>query len=341
MKKDHVYEFYKIFYSSIIFFWPKDQINLLLIIDDEQQEIEYHKKNLLKIVGNRTNYTRVVTNKIVYNDISGHDRQQHIMMWADNFTKSEYIGFVDSDTLFVSRLLPEDLFHFDKPRVQPVFGGPPLNEFWRKTSLSTYLALGFKEKFKGMSYFPVVVKRSHLPFIREHIRKNLNKTTFYEAWRYLLDKKRPYSQFNLMVNVLYQFFHDEYSWHITEETLNWSGPPAEGQVSNISEAGIRKQEIYDPYPRLSIHWSYERLFSQKFASFQEVIQTGHCYGLNSNLLSKYKYCQNINIENDVNLFEWRFETRNFSKRPFVLEAHKSRRTLIHKYNNESVWDPKS
>lgn len=26
----------------------------------------------------------------------GHDRQQHLMFWADNFTTREYVGFVDT-----------------------------------------------------------------------------------------------------------------------------------------------------------------------------------------------------------------------------------------------------
>ena len=33
---------------------------------------------------------------------TGMDRQQWYMFWADNFTRSEYVGFVDADTLFIT-----------------------------------------------------------------------------------------------------------------------------------------------------------------------------------------------------------------------------------------------
>ena len=33
---------------------------------------------------------------------TGLDRQQWYMFWADNFTRSEYVGFVDADTLFIT-----------------------------------------------------------------------------------------------------------------------------------------------------------------------------------------------------------------------------------------------
>ena len=35
----------------------------------------------------------------------GWDRQQWIMFWADNFTDSDYVGFIDTDT---TRELPQE-----------------------------------------------------------------------------------------------------------------------------------------------------------------------------------------------------------------------------------------
>ena len=48
---------------------------------------------------------------------SGYDRQQWTMFWADNYSTSEYIGFVDSDTLFTTYVDVEDLFEQGKPVV--------------------------------------------------------------------------------------------------------------------------------------------------------------------------------------------------------------------------------
>ena len=40
-----------------------------------------------------------------------------MMFWADNYSTSEYIGFVDSDTLFTTYVDVEDLFEQGKPVV--------------------------------------------------------------------------------------------------------------------------------------------------------------------------------------------------------------------------------
>jgi hypothetical protein len=45
----------------------------------------------------------------------GHDRQQRLMFWADNFTTAEYVGFVDTDCVFITYVDREDLFENGKP----------------------------------------------------------------------------------------------------------------------------------------------------------------------------------------------------------------------------------
>lgn len=40
----------------------------------------------------------------------GYDRQQLLMFWADNYTSSEYVGFVDTDCLFITYVDITDLF---------------------------------------------------------------------------------------------------------------------------------------------------------------------------------------------------------------------------------------
>jgi len=316
-------EFSDIFLRTISFFWPKEYINLLIILDEESTELETFKNKINNISTPKTNYTRFALNKLTFPMI-GHDRQQLIQFWADNFTQSEYVGFVDTDTLFVSRVLHEDFFVDDKPRMQPVYGGPPLNEWWSKIPRSTHRALGFKEKFKGMSYFPVVIKLSHLSFIREHIRKHLNKTTFDEAFKDIItDSKSVYSQFNLMLNVLYEFYHDDYVWNIDEQTLNWNGPPIEGQIGSLKEGGIREKEIRSPYPRKAVHFNYE---NELRMSIEEIMEMGRCYGTPLNALNKS--CERFDVENKLNRLEWIFENKIYSERPFVHDVHKARRKVF-------------
>lgn len=41
---------------------------------------------------------------------AGHIRQQYLMFYADNFTSSEFVGFVDTDAFFVTYVDREDIF---------------------------------------------------------------------------------------------------------------------------------------------------------------------------------------------------------------------------------------
>ena len=49
------------------------------------------------------------------------DRQQLMMLWADNFTSSEY-AFVDSDAVFLTAVDREDLFEDGKPVINGRLG---------------------------------------------------------------------------------------------------------------------------------------------------------------------------------------------------------------------------
>ena len=61
---------------------------------------------------------------------SGHDRQQLVMFWADNFTASEYVGFVDTDTLFITQVVERDLFDTTGRPVVIGIVGKPQNDWW-------------------------------------------------------------------------------------------------------------------------------------------------------------------------------------------------------------------
>ena len=90
-------EWKDIFLRTMLLFWPLElsKTSLLLLLDSENQNNEvdtsihaFVKNSLsLKIPGGV---------KIAYNEPSmyysghGHDRQQLIMFWADNFTSAEY-----------------------------------------------------------------------------------------------------------------------------------------------------------------------------------------------------------------------------------------------------------
>ena len=193
-------EFLKFFMRSLFMFWPLTTSNttLRIIFDEEQQttpqfheanssihtllhqlrEIEYSiQPSFLNLtMGARAPY---------YND-RGYDRQQWMMFWADNFTTSEYVGFVDADTLFISYVDREDLFEDGKPVVNGRVGvnkRPP----WSDVPATTLAFTGLEEPMRCMSYFPVIIKTSHLKEIRDfislqHVRLITSETTFESTY---------------------------------------------------------------------------------------------------------------------------------------------------------------
>ena len=89
------------------------------------------------------------------------------------------------------------------------------------------------ETMKCMTYFPVVVKISHLREIRSYISR-LHNRSFDEVFRDIISPEdRSYSQFGIFCTYLFHFHRDDYEWNIMNETPQWDGqhpPPHPGQL---------------------------------------------------------------------------------------------------------------
>lgn len=203
-------EWYDIFFRSVLLFWPikRSRTTLRLLIDSEQKTSTLIE-NFIQNIINKVSIDGLDIVNITYNDYvsnvyrSGYDRQQYLMMVADNFTDAEYVGFVDTDALIHSYVDREDIFEDDKPVVHGRIGNlknigtDKLKKQWMH---GTFLALGYEEPMICMSYFPVVIKTRHLPLIRERIKNKMQVETFDEAFWIFSSIK--YSQFNIMVSPL-------------------------------------------------------------------------------------------------------------------------------------------
>ena len=64
------------------------------------------------------------------------------MLWADNYTNKEYVGFVDTDTVFLTYIDREDLFEDGKPVINGRSGPHNPDDVWAHASRATYKALG-------------------------------------------------------------------------------------------------------------------------------------------------------------------------------------------------------
>ncbi len=117
------------FLSSFKMFWPtkRSKTTVMGILDFEQKGSELEKTFIDKVISdgksepNMPNVTiKYHTPKIFYK--KGHDRQQHVMFHADEYSSSEFIGFVDTDCLFFTNVDREDIFENNKPVVHGKIG---------------------------------------------------------------------------------------------------------------------------------------------------------------------------------------------------------------------------
>ena len=339
-------EFRDILLESILLFWPNHELNLMVVLDEEAPNVSDFSNRLFGVVPSSVRSFSVVTNPPPEFSSSGWIRQQQIQMWAGNFTNLDYVAFVDTDTLFVGAVLEESLFENGKPRILAMFGDPTEPTEPR----GTLRAIGFKERFYGMCYFPVVVKIEHLSAVRNVISNNFG-FEFNKAYD-LANHPSPFlfvSQFSLIINVLYVTNHEDYFFHIRPcELENCETLSFEGLVSTRSEAGL-EGEFSRPFPFVANHWSYEFRKIQPSMDFwnylgrhwniREVLRYGYCYSLRT-FDKKPDFCKEVN-PTEINVFEWRFESRLFLNQEGRKDAHFHRRALIEtkprfKWNREIV-----
>jgi hypothetical protein len=149
---------------SLEFFWPRDNLRMTVALDNTVYSNEPELRGMTSRVKSLfaedvQEQVSVVynprTNKTLYG--TGWYIQQLIMFWADNFTSSDYIGFVDDDTLFTRAVNALELFdERGRPRViaKQQYGNPD----WY---LATEYAFQRKPLIDAMAYFPVIIKREH------------------------------------------------------------------------------------------------------------------------------------------------------------------------------------
>ncbi len=108
-----------------------------------------------------------------------------------------------------------------------------------------------------MSYFPVVIKASHLRRLREYV-ESMHGVPFEEVFAEM-NRKSTYSQFNVMCNFLWRFHRSEYDWHFQQMRPGWhSGhAPVPGQVPDTELADmISDPQLTMPRARVAVHWTY-------------------------------------------------------------------------------------
>ena len=205
----------------------------------------------------------------------GHVLQQLSMFHAEKCFSRKYVGIVDTDTMFVTMVTPDQLFVDGKPVIIGQFGSAA-DQFWYEVSTMTEVALGRKEVFRCMSYFPVMIKVTHLAEMRAFMAK-LHQMDFNSVFRKLTAK--PFSQFSIMCNYLWYFHRDEYTFHaqLRPSTGVWKGEytsPARHGVAYYKENIPEK--MMHPVTRATIHYKYMNNW-YKVDTYRRILKLALCH----------------------------------------------------------------
>lgn len=278
-KNARLHEWENIFFKSFLFFWPYDKsdTSIIFIVDEEVKTSEYkdnYEAFASRIDFFRTNYPSIgfviKSNdfpKKYWND-NGHSRQQLIMFYADEYVSSDYIGFVDTDALFISYVSVDDIFKFNKPLILGRVGIPQ-SDFWKEVSSTTaWIMNGKLEPMRCMSFFPFVIQTKHIREMRNYFEKIHNQTFLDVFQKY--SEKSPFSQFNAMCSYLWYEKKEHYYWNVRMTDKNWneSAKHVPGMETNM--------DIYDPWmlvpwPRIAVHTRYHAT-----NDMNAVIVEGYC-----------------------------------------------------------------
>ncbi|RYH20291.1 hypothetical protein EON65_23925 [archaeon] len=231
------------------------------MIDAEMKDTLELEKEVLDVIndGRKDFGALFPTTRVIYNDPlndtyrNGYGRMQFLGFMADKYIEEEYIFFFDSDAFLHTYADREDFWENGKPIISGRLSYTNHDLFFKKT----YDALGKEEIMSCMSYFPILIKRSHLAPIREAIREYRNKSTFEEAY-YDFTLGNPGAQYNIMCTWLFLNRRDEYAWRLKDLEPEWDGfhkpKPRPGMWADKSI--YKPGEIKFTVPYLSEHLTY-------------------------------------------------------------------------------------
>ena len=321
----HVKRLETILLPSLELFWKSPPLNVVFVTDPEAIEnnvtnqIESLANSLLPSFANWSiKYTQHVTARKGSKLIIEKNKQLP-KFWSDNYTQSEYIGMLDTDTLFVTPVTSLDLFVDGKPLVRGAFGVPTAWFVieWAKT-IESILGVEYIANF--MVYFPVIFKRQDFGKVRKYVQER-NNLTFFDTFTDIISTS--FSEFTIIGNYLWHFEHGSYFWVLDK-------PPNVKNNVNITTSIGRylKRRI----PSVSSHFS--RVTNRLKVESNVVMATGICYALKANCSNVVNCLVNNTCYEKVNKFEWFFESQDLSliDPEAALQSHQQRMKRIYDCN---------
>jgi hypothetical protein len=272
--------------------------------------------------------------------------------------------------LFTKAIIPYDIFDSQgRPRaiVKYPNGIEKMDNLIKEWYKQSDYMFGQPAYVNGMTNFPVVIRREHLPEIRQAmLDQHPEFATFDDLFISLVHHSKSYSQFVFMCDFLWRTHRDKYSWHLEADQYD----VLTGFVNNTPEMAKRfaikdgspeengvTPEMLKPFPRCVVHFgAYDHIrdISQRKRAYPahvtEYMRRGFCFSLpqqndaTSNP-DKASCCQVYNVSTEINQSnEWVFEQDLWGKLwpvydyPGALRAHGERmdRNVPHKWDSDEL-----
>ena len=318
---------------TLKFFWPQQSLKLIFLVDGELSPSvrDAFADRIKKAMENHTKSVQVKFNYIpkeVYGG-RGHDRQQLIMFWADNFTNAEYVGFLDDDTMITNHVLLEDVFdEKGRPHVWGCSSKTSVRYWLNVAGTSMWTDNSNVEIMRTMIYFAVVVKTSHLREIRDSVLRHRPEFTNFDDFfkRGIIEEGRDFSQFNIMHQHLWNLKRDEYNWHLQ---------PISAEDNHFEQINGTTYQMFVPKPRYSLHHSSDSRKNRP-GFVEDVLKRGFCYSLTKSEFEANgehsQLCKNASYTWDVvsktpNLDQWRFAHLDWRWDKRTVDGHVKRIAL--------------
>ena len=252
---------------SMRYFWP--DISSMVVVLDQEKPKDHVFGNLQR---NTFPFPRICFMEIIsVPGYSGNDRMQRDMFYPEICTSKKYIAFVDTDTVFITRIVPEMLFADGKPIIIAVYGkevDPYLVEFGHTTAN----IFKTKEFMRCMTFFPIVLKVDHIIKARRYIEK-IHRMPFDEV--FIRMKAERVSQFNIMCQYIWLFHREEYEFHFQLQVKETKQPTSYRVDTLEMQNNITEKQKW-PIARLCNHYKYVDSWTTQEA-YRDIFRSSICF----------------------------------------------------------------
>ena len=317
----------RVLIQSMRYFWPDINSTMLVVLDQEKSEDHVYGNTIGKIFP----FPRICyMDSLAAPGYSGKDRMQRDMFYPERCTSKKYVAFVDTDTMFSTRIIPESLFKQNKPIVIALYG-PERTPIFREVASGTAELYKSKEYIRCMTNFPIIYKTEHIIAARHYLEK-LHNMPFDDVIGQM--KSERFSQFNIMCQYIWMFHRSEYDFHLQLQNIQPKSKVSyRVSVSDMSKNITDEQRI--PVPRPCVHFKHTNTKWYKEETYKDLFRSSVCFEGGINLCPDI--CKRYN-QTSLRKYMFEFNRIDWSWDPRCMEAQKNHYNTLAKYASKEYSD---